>query len=362
MNMTTPLCRQLGIRYPIHAFSHSVDVTIRVTLAGGFAVLGAARDNPEDIARMIDRVRTAVGTRRFGVDLMFPKLSSNTNSREEIKRQLPATHTDFVANLKNKYSVPPATKPHFFTDTIRSQEFFEQQLEAVLSSSVDLVALAVGTPPPIVGRIKESGKIALALVGSPKHAHAAISAGVDILVAQGNDAGGHTGPIGTFTLVPQIIELAGKIPVIAAGGIGHGRQIAAALAMGAHGAWLGTAWLATQEHALPQAVVRKLLAAESADTMITRSHSGKTCRITKGGWTDEWHSPGAPDPLPMPYQHVLTGGLIAAVEEHEIDALLYTPAGQGVVWTKSVESVSEVMRKLIDQARSAMEAFSEQHF
>ena len=198
--------------------------------------------------------------------------------------------------------------------------------------------------------------VAASLVGAPKHAQSALAAGVDILVAQGNEAGGHTGLITTLVLVPQILEIAGNIPVIAAGGIGHGRQIAAVLAMGAQGAWLGTSWLTTTEHALGEVAVAKLIAAGSEDTLLTRSHSGKSCRVTKSGWTDEWHAPGAPDPLPMPYQQALTGPLVAAVEEHGIASLYYSPAGQSVAWSCKVESTRDVMDRLVSETRQSLDA------
>jgi NAD(P)H-dependent flavin oxidoreductase YrpB (nitropropane dioxygenase family) len=287
---------------------------------------------------------------------MFPKLNSEDTSLIEMKKKLPDAHVKFAAGLAEKYRIPPATKPHFFTDTARSQSFFNRQLDVVLESDVDMVACAVGVPADVIGRIKARNKIALALVGSAKHAHAALSAGVDILVAQGTDAGGHTGPVGTFTLVPQVIEVAANVPVVAAGGVGHGRQIAAALAMGAQGAWLGTIWLTTREHDLSKAITDKLIAAGSEDTLLTRAHSGKSCRILKSAWTDEWHAPGSPEPLKMPYQHALTGGLLAAIEEHEVLPLLYTPAGQSVAWSRSVESTRDVMDRLVSETRQALDA------
>jgi NAD(P)H-dependent flavin oxidoreductase YrpB (nitropropane dioxygenase family) len=273
-----------------------------------------------------------------------------------VQAKLPQPHRDFVAHLATKYQVPAATRPTFFTAALRSTALFEAQLDAVLASDVDLVAAAVGVPAAVIARIKQRGKLALALVGAVKHAQAALAAGVDVLVAQGYDAGGHTGPVGTFTLLPQVLEVAGDIPVIAAGGVGHGRQLAGALAMGAQGVWLGTLWLATHEHALQPALVDQLLQARSEDTVLTRSHSGKSCRVLKSGWTDEWHAPGAPEPLPMPYQQVLTGPLVAAVEEHAMTGLLYTPAGQSVAWVQQRESVQAVFDRLLAQANLAFDS------
>ncbi len=354
-SLSTPLCRQLGITHPIFGFSHSVDVTIAITLAGGFAVLGVARDDPEHIARALRQVRAAVGARRFGVDLMFPRLAGDEASVAQAQAAIPQQHRDFVAQLLRKHQVPAATRPTFFTAAVRNAAMFEAQLDAVLASDVDLVAAAVGVPAEVVTRIKQRGKTALALVGSVKHAQAALAAGVDLLVAQGYDAGGHTGPVGTFTLLPQVLEVAGDTPVIAAGGVGHGRQLAGALAIGAQAVWLGTLWLATDEHALAPALVDQLLLARSEDTLLTRSHSGKPCRVLGSGWTDEWHAPGAPEPLPMPYQQVLTGPLVAAVEEHSVTSLLYTPAGQSVVWVQQRETVQAVIDRLMTQARLALD-------
>lgn len=356
--LTTPLCQRLGTVHPVFGFSHSVDVTIALTRAGGFAVLGVARDDPDHIRRAIGAVRDAVGARPFGVDLMFPRLAGQEATVAEVQQQIPQQHRDFVDELTARHQVPAATRPTFFTATVRSAALFEAQLDAVLESDVDLVAAAVGVPPAVIARIKQRGKIALALVGSAKHAQAAIAAGVDALVAQGSDAGGHTGTVGTFSLVPQVLAVAGTgagaVPVVAAGGVGHGSQLAAALAMGAQGVWLGTAWLATHEHALQDALVKQLLDARSEDTVITRSHSGKPCRVIESGWTREWHAPGAPDPLPMPYQQALTGPLVAAVEEHNVQSLLYTPAGQSVAWVTQREPVQAVVQRLIEQANAAL--------
>lgn len=345
---------------PIFGFSHSEEVTVALTLAGGFAVLGVAKDSPEHISRIIERVRERVGGRRFGVDLMFPKLAGNETSARETYRRTPAGHRLFVENLAKSHGVPAATKPSFFTHQVRNQELFEAQTAAVIDSSVDLLACGVGVPEHVVAAAKKKGKVTAALIGSPKHARAALATGVDILVAQGSDAGGHTGSIGTFTLVPQVIELAGCTPVLLAGGVGHGSQVAAALAMGAQGVWLGTIWLATHEHALHPALVEQLLQAGSDDTVISRSHSGKPCRLLDGAWARAWSSKDAPEPLPMPYQQALTGPLIAGVEEHGITSLMYTPAGQSVAWCRERTSVAEVVARLRSETGAALAALQSQ--
>lgn len=354
MTLRTPICERLGIEVPIFGFSHSVEVTVAIAEAGGFPVFGAARETPERIAEDLALLRRRLGSRPFGVDLMYPKLAGDEPSRAEARARLPAEHVAFVERLREKYRVPERTKPNFFADQVRNAAFFRAQTEAVLESGVDAVATAVGLPKDVVQAAKARGKTTFALVGAARHVEAARAAGIDILVAQGYDAGGHTGPVGTFTLVPQVVEAAQGLPVLAAGGVGCGRQVAAAFALGAQGVWLGTAWLATREYGTPPALLRKLLAARSEDTVITRAHSGKPCRVLRSAWSDEWESRGAPAPLPMPYQQVLTGELLAAIEEHQVEPLVYEAAGQSVAWFNELTTVRDVIGRLCRETELAL--------
>lgn len=350
----TALCERLGIRYPIFGFSHSVEVTAAITNAGGLGVYGATRDMPDAIATRLAEIRSRVGDRPFGVDLLLPVGMADRNDWAAAEARIPDGHKAFVRHLKEKYRVPDATGPSFFSSVVRSNELFEAQADAVLSSDADLFACAIGTPPHVVARAKETGKLTLSLVGAPKHVRHARRAGVDLLVAQGYDAGGHTGPIGTMSLVPQIVDAAEGLPVLAAGGIADGRQVAAALALGAQGVWLGTVWLATAEHRVHPRILEKLLRAGSTDTVITRSHSGKPCRVLRGAWTEEWEAEDAPAPLAMPYQQVLIGELLTAVVEHEIEPLMYEGAGQGVAWCTEVTTVAAVVERLVAGAEAAL--------
>jgi NAD(P)H-dependent flavin oxidoreductase YrpB (nitropropane dioxygenase family) len=349
------ICDSLGIRYPIFGFSHSIEVTAAITNAGGFGVYGATRDNPDAISTRLAQIRSMVGDRPFGADLLLPLGMADKSDWAAAEAEIPEAHKAFVKHLKQKYSVPDATEKSFFSSVVRSNELFEAQADAVLKSDVNLFASAIGTPPHLIQRAKETGKTTLSLVGAPKHVKYAKAAGVDLLVAQGYDAGGHTGPIGTMSLVPQIVDAAGDVPVLAAGGIADGRQVAASLAMGAQGVWLGTVWLTTEEHRLNKHILAKLLQAGSADTVLTRSHSGKTCRVVRSAWTQEWDAEGAPKPLKMPYQHVLIGELLTGVMEHEIEPLMYEGAGQGVAWCNEVSTVERVIERLVAEAREALE-------
>ena len=352
--LDTAICSRLGIQYPIFGFSHSMEVTAAITNAGGFGVYGATRDMPDAISTRLARIRSMVGDRPFGADLLLPLGMSDKNDWAAAEAEIPQAHKEFVKYLKQKYEVPEPTGKSFFSSVVRSNDLFEAQADAVLESDVNLFASAIGTPPQFIQRAKDSGKTTLSLVGAPKHVKYAKAADVDLLVAQGYDAGGHTGPIGTMSLVPQIVDAAGDIPVLAAGGIADGRQVAASLAMGAQGVWLGTVWLTTEEHGLNRKILAKLLKAGSADTVLTRSHSGKTCRVVRTAWSEEWDTEGAPKPLKMPYQHVLIGELLTGVMEHEIEPLMYEGAGQGVAWCNEVSTVAQVVERLVAEAREAL--------
>lgn len=352
--LRTPVCERLGIERPIFGFSHSLDVVAAVCRAGGFGVFGVAREDPARIPARLEALRGKVGDRPFGVDLMLPPNMPDRADPLEIASQLPAEHRAFVARLREKYRVPPATKPTFFTSFVRSKALFARQVDAVLESDVDLVATAIGLPVEVIDRVKRAGKTTLSLIGTPKHARAALAAGADILVAQGYDAGGHTGTIGTLSLVPQIVDLAGGVPVLAAGGIATGRQIAACLALGAQGAWMGTVWLSARENHTNATLLRKLIAAGSEDTVITRAHSGKPCRVLRSAWSEEWAAPGAPQPLPMPYQQALTGELLAAIEEHEIEPLVYEAAGQSVAWVREETTAAAIFERLVRETEAAL--------
>lgn len=356
--LTNALCRRLGIRLPIFGLAHRVEVAAAISRAGGLGVYAAARDGPSELSAKLRELRRLCPDHPVGVDLLLPTGLPEHDDRAAVAAAVPEGHRQFVQGLFQQYDVPPATEGNFFSQYVRSQSLFEEQVDAVIASDIDVFAAGVGTPVDALGRIKASGKHTIALVGSVRHAQKAIAAGVDILVAQGYDAGGHTGPIGTFTLVPQIVAAAGGRPVIAAGGIGTGAQVAASLALGAQGAWLGTLWLGTTEHELPAGLTDKLIAAGSEDTVITRAHSGKPCRVVRSAFSDAWAKPGAPEPLAMPYQQALTGELLAAVEEHEIAPLMYEAAGQSVHWLRGIEPVAAVMDRLVAETRQALQSMA----
>jgi len=357
-SLWTPVCEQLGIRYPIFGFAHDVSAVAAITNAGGYGVYGATRRFPQEIADELAQIRSLVGDRPFGVDLVLPPGMPEHNSREAIEAEIPAEHKQFVQDLIDRYAVPPASEPGMRTRFIRSAEIEQAQLRAVLDSDVNMFACGIGAPPDAIAEAKARGKTTLALIGSPHHVPRALQAGVEMLVAQGYDAGAHTGPIGTYSLVPQIVDAAGDVPVLAAGGVATGRHIAAALAMGAQGVWMGTAWLLSSEHQDHMHPVNrdKLIAAGSGDTVITRSESGKTFRQIRTGWSQAWEAEGAPEPLKMPYQDVLVGDLLGAIEEHDIEPLIHSGAGQSVGYFSEVRPVAQIMQSLVTEASEVLEA------
>ena len=354
--LTTDLCRRFGIEHPIFGFAHDIATVAAITNAGGLGVYGATRRFPHEIDEELTELRGLVGDKPFGVDLVLPDGMPEHNSREAIEAHIPDGHREFVQGIADKYGVPEPSGPGMRTRFIRSEEIEAQQLEAVMASSVDLFACGIGAPRPAVDEAKRLGKTTAALIGSPRHVRRALASGVDMIVAQGAEAGAHTGTIGTFTLVPQIVDACGDIPVLAAGGVATGRHVAAALALGAQAVWAGTIWLTTTEYTahLAPALVDKLLNATSADTVITRSESGKTFRQIRSAWSDEWETAGAPAPLKMPYQDVLVGDLLGAIDEHAVEPLLHSGAGQGIGYANQVRPVADVMATLIAEANAAL--------
>ena len=258
--LRTNVCDMLGMQYPIFAFTHKVQVVIAISRAGGFPVYGATRDTPEEIEQVVREVRAAIGNRPFGLNLVLPEGMPDEDNRDVIEAQIPERHRQFVKGLVDKYEVPRNTKPAMRTKFIRSKEMNQRQIDTVMNSDVPLLAFGIGAPPEVVQEAHRRGKKVLALVGNPKHAVRAINKGVDLIVAQGHESAAHTGNITTFSLVPQVVDVAGNVPVLAAGGVATGRHIMAALAMGAQGVWCGTSWLLTKEWGLDPIIQEKLAA------------------------------------------------------------------------------------------------------
>jgi len=305
-----------GIEFPILAFTHCRDVVAAVTKAGGLGVLGAAGVSPDQLDIDLRWIRDEVGDRPFGVDVIVPAKYEGKDEGglnwSQISSMIPQAHRDFLEDLLRRYEVPPLpdTDRRTGEGSTRAAPMTMQQasglLDVAFSHPISLIANALGPPPPeMLDQARERGVKVAALAGKKSHAVRHVAAGVDLIIAQGYEAGGHTGDISTMVLVPEVVDAVAPVPVLAAGGIGRGRQLAAALALGAEGVWCGSIWLTTEEAETHPTVKQKFLAATSSDTLRSRSRTGKPARQLRSAWTDEWEGPGSPGPLGMPLQPIL---------------------------------------------------------
>ncbi|WP_067177068.1 NAD(P)H-dependent flavin oxidoreductase [Microtetraspora niveoalba] len=328
--MRTSLTERFGVEFPLFAFSHCRDVVAAVTNAGGFGVLGAVAYTPERLDEELTWIDAQVGGRPYGVDVLVPgKIdAAATDPAARLPDLIPEAHRDFVDHLFRKYGVAVSGGPGDFggvgiggaadgSDVGRrvTHEGATRLIDVALKHPIGLIASALGPPPPeMVERARAAGVPVAALVGTVEHAKRQVAAGADIIVAQGTEAGGHTGEISTMVLVPQVVDAVAPVPVLAAGGIADGRQVAAALALGAEGVWCGSVWLTTDEAETPPAVKGKMLAATSRDTVRSRSRTGKPARQLRSAWTEEWDgAPESPGPLGMPLQLLLAEAAMARV-------------------------------------------------
>ncbi|GAA3359197.1 nitronate monooxygenase family protein [Saccharopolyspora gregorii] len=356
--MRTDLCDRLGIEHPMVAFTPSEHVAAAVSRAGGLGVLGCVRFNDAaELDAVLDWMDRNTGDRPYGVDVVMPSTVPTEGSDVDLAAMVPQQHRDFVRRTLDRLGVPELPAGQETGDAVLGwlHSVARSHVDVALRHPVALIANALGSPPPdVIGRAHERGVQVAALAGKAEHARRHVEQGVDLVVAQGHEAGGHTGEIATMVLVPEIVDAVGdRAPVLAAGGIGSGRQIAAALALGASGAWMGSYWLATREYAQTtggSAMQRALVAAGSDDTVRTRIYTGKPARLLKTRWTEAWSEPDAPEPLPMPLQNILVSEAhqrISAAEDPEVVSM---PVGQVVGRMNAVRGVEELMGELLREA------------
>ena len=328
--MKTAVTEMFGIDVPILAFTHCRDVVAAVTKAGGMGVLGAVAHSPEQLEIDLAWIEAEVGNRPYGVDLIVPAKYAGSDgggyTMEQIRQLIPAEHVAYVEDILRRYEVPPLPDDDRRVSALGRggvsemvAPFSEGQadplLEIALAHRPALVVNALGPPPPhMIDRVKQEGRLLGALAGKAQHAERHVLAGVDLIIAQGAEAGGHTGEVGTMVLIPEIVDAVSPVPVLGAGGIGRGRQMAAAMALGAQGVWCGSVWLTTEEAETHPVVKQKFLAAKSSDTVRSRSRTGKPARQLRTAWTDEWDDPLTPQPLGMPLQPILIAEAIARID------------------------------------------------
>lgn len=359
--MRTAFCDRLGIEFPIFAFTHCRDVVAAVCRAGGFGVLGAIGFQPEQLERELAWIDERVGDAGYGVDLVIPQryegIGEDDPARleEQLRAAIPPQHREFAAKLLADHGVPelPADQKHHELLGLSLATVAPQLEVALRHPKVRLIANALGTPPPeVVQRVQQSGRLIGALCGKVHQAQRHRDAGLDFIVAQGTEGGGHTGEIGSLVLWPQIVDAVAPLPVLAAGGIASGRQIAAALAVGAQGVWTGSIWLTVEEAECPPAQMESYLGAGSEGTVRSRSFTGKPCRMLRNDWTDAWERPDTPAPLPMPLQNMLSMDAISRTQRYAggkgAQAVAFNPVGQAVGMMNEIKSSRELIYELVE--------------
>ena len=367
--MRTPLCERLGIEFPIFAFTHCRDVVAAVSKAGGFGVLGAVGFNADQLEIELKWIDEHVRDKPYGVDIVIPgKYEGKGESLDaaqleaKLRELIPQQHRDFAKRLLAEHGVPELPAGEKARELLGwTATTAGPQVETILKHpKVRVVANALGTPPAeVIREIQESGRLVGALCGSVKHALAHKAAGVDFVIAQGTEGGGHTGDIGSIVLWPQVIDAVAPLPVVAAGGIGDGRQMAAALMLGAQGVWTGSLWLTVEEAEAPPAQQESLLRASSQDTVRSRAWTGKPCRMLRNDWTEAWDKTENPKPLGMPLQFMVTADAVARTHRYaaKAQAVAFNPVGQVVGLMNEVKSSRELIVELVEEYLDAIERF-----
>jgi NAD(P)H-dependent flavin oxidoreductase YrpB (nitropropane dioxygenase family) len=369
--MKSPICEMLGIAFPLLAFSHCRDVVAAVSRAGGFGVLGATAHSPETLEQELRWIDDHVDSKPYGIDVLIPENISTAGEKDvtwkSLERRITPEHRAFTRSLLKKYGVDlkitevPANQPQPFDG-----ETALRLLDVSFNHPIRLIANALGVPPKAMIEMgKAHGVPVAALVGAKEHAIRQVAAGVDILVAQGTEAGGHCGEVSTMVLVPEVIRAIKpmrEVPVLAAGGIMTGRQMAGCMAMGAAGVWTGSVWLATTESETSEIFREKMIAASSRDAIRSKGRTGKPARQLRSVWTDAWDrgedSPGA---LPMPLQSLISRDAFASIDRSAAagnaqarDLVSYF-VGQGVGLIDSVKSAGAVVQEFKEDFAEAAE-------
>ncbi|MBI2872786.1 MAG: nitronate monooxygenase [Chloroflexi bacterium] len=358
--LKTSLTEEWGLEYPIIAFGHCKDVIAEVCNAGGLGVLGCAGLEPDEIERDVNWLRERIGNKPFGLDILIPASVPPSGTREDFEAQIPQEHWAFVQRIRREYKIPERDAQKVADERAKSQrdvltqERARAQLDVLIDMKVPIFCAAQGNPAFIIPECHSHGIKVFGLIGLVRQARREHEAKVDYIVAHGQDGGGHCGPIGTFTLVPQVVSAVEPTPVLAAGGVACGRQLAAALALGAVGVWTGTAWLASKEHDVHPIAQKKLLAARSEDTVRNRWADGAYSRHVRTKFDELWDSKEAPPVLPRPMQGILMHDLVEAARESQVEEFFYSSGGEAAGMIHEVKPARQIM---YDWANEAMETF-----
>jgi NAD(P)H-dependent flavin oxidoreductase YrpB (nitropropane dioxygenase family) len=374
--MTSKLCAQLGIDFPLFAFSHCRDVVAAVSKAGGFGVLGATAFNPEQLEVELAWIDAHVDGKPYGIDVLIPENLGVAQdpgvTAGSLAKQIPQAHKDFVDNLLSSHGIEPAGTTPRRSDDAPPPFWPEEAMELLrvaFNHPIKMIVNALGVPPPAMIAMGRDHNVPVgALAGAKEHALRLAAAGVDVIVAQGGEAGGHCGEVSTLVLIPEVVralKAAGHdIPVLAAGGIMTGAQMAACMAMGAAGAWTGSVWLATTESECSEIFRDKMVAARSRDTVRSKGRTGKYSRQLKSAWTDAWEGDASPGALPMPFQSLISEPALRQAEKSaasgnpQARALVTYFVGQGVGLVENVTSARSVVQSFMEDYAEAVETLN----
>lgn len=359
--MRTRICEMFDIEFPIFAFSHCRDVVAAVSKAGGFGVLGALAFPPEQLKIELAWIDEHVDGKPYGVDVVMPASSVGREAgadASKLAEMIPEKHRKFVDELMERFELPPLPEgePAPLGLLGWTDEGARQLVDIALAHPIKLLANALGVPPQdVIEQAHKQDVRVAALVGRGSQAEHQVEAGVDVIIASGYEAGGHTGEITSMVLIPEVVDAVQPTPVLAAGGIGSGRQMAAALALGAEGVWTGSIWLTVKESNMGPMMMEKLIKASSKDTIRSRSLSGKPARQLRTAWIDAWEAPDSPGALPMPLQFMLTSeaqrriGRYIQQEESDPKNLSGTPVGQIVGRMNSIPSSRDLILEMVSE-------------
>jgi NAD(P)H-dependent flavin oxidoreductase YrpB (nitropropane dioxygenase family) len=362
--MNSKLCKELGIEFPLFAFSHCRDVVAAVTKAGGFGVFGATNLSGPELEIELNWIDSQVNGMPYGVDLIVPNnfVGKGENlTDEDMLGKIPQSHKDFAQNIlqTNGIEVDPNEldedrKNHLRFGKNMTPEGAQESLKVAFNHPIKMIVNALGMPPKqMVDMARDAGVKVGALVGAKKHAINQINAGVDVLIVAGGEAGGHCGEVSSMVLIPEVynaIKDIKDVPILAAGGIASGSQMAAAMAMGASGAWCGSVWLTTTEAETNPIVKEKMLSASSADTVRSKSRTGKHSRQLRSPWTDAWENSDQVQPLPSPVQPLVAEPALRKLDKLSLagnkqaaDLATYW-VGQAVGLMNETKSAGEVVQ------------------
>ena len=371
--MNSKICELLDIEFPLVAFTHCRDVVVAVSKAGGCGVLGAVGMSPEQLEKELKWIDDHIDGKPYGVDVLIPNKMVDQSEKfdaEKLKSMIPQEYADYRADILENHDIEASelrtidSAGSSFAQNTKA-DGAKALLDVAFSHPIKLIANALGVPPDWMLEMgKENDVKVAALLGTAQHAINQVKAGVDILVVSGTEAGGHCGSVSTMVLIPEVhkaIQPYGDVPILAAGGIVTGQQMAAAMAMGASGAWCGSVWLTTVESEVPPVIKEKMVAANSSETVRSRSRTGKHSRQLVSPWTEAWESDKAPDPLPMPLQPMVAEPALQKVNKlaeggHAGARDLSTYwVGQGVGLMNASISASDVVQEFKEDFISAYE-------